>query len=474
LAFSINERKRTMSDNYLISNNPAKNYEEVGRVAVSTATEVEAAVRTAREVQGVWGALTVNERCVYFENFRNLIKSNFEELARLQTQEMGKPLSESRGECKGILHWLKWQIAHAPEFLAPRILDTYKDRAVNLHFEPYGVAAVVAPWNFPTYQFVLNSAQILLGGNTVVLKHSEECPLTAQFLTSLMQNAGFPEGVFQCVYGDGELGRELLKQEINLISFTGSSQAGKQVYQQAAKKFIPALLEMGGSSPGVVFEDADLEMSCQSVYNERFANCGQVCCALKRLIVHESIHDEVVAKIRNIIESQVVGDPLDEGTTIGPLAAKRQLELLEEQVADARKLGATIVTGGERLADLSGAFYRPTLITDIPEECRIIREEVFGPVLSVQKFSDEREAVKLANDTPYGLSAFIYTGDAERGTRVARQLQAGQISINGCSTFSDRAPFGGYKESGLGRNDGEFGYYGVTQMKVIAQPNEWS
>jgi len=462
-----------MSDNHLISTNPAKNYEEVGRVAVSTSKQIEAAVRAAREAQRTWGTLSVGERCTYFENFRSLIKNNFEELARLQTQEMGKPISGSRGECKGILHWLKWQIAHAPEFLAPRTLDTYEDRNVTLHFEPYGVAAVIAPWNYPTYQFVLNTAQILLGGNTVVLKPSEECPLTSQLLASLMHDASFPEGVFQCVYGDGAVGRTLLEQDINLVSFTGSSQTGKEVYKQAAKKFIPALLEMGGSSPGIVFEDANLEISCQSVYDQRFDNCGQVCCALKRLIVHESVHDEVVAKLKIIIESQVTGDPLDEKTTMGPLAAERQLKLLEEQVEDARERGATIITGGEGLSELSGAFYKPTLISNITSESRIVREEVFGPVLSVQKFSDEEQAISLANDTPYGLSAFIYTDDSERGSRVAARLQAGLININGCSFSSDRAPFGGYKESGIGRNDGEFGYYGVTQMKVIGKPKKW-
>ena len=459
-----------MQTSYLVSTNPAQAYVEIGRVPVSTKADVLTAANAARAAWPSWKALSVGERALYFSKFRDLLKANFDAITKLQTQEMGKPINESRGECKAILQWLKLHIQLAPETLAPQLLDSSDDFESRLHFEPYGVAAVIAPWNYPIYQFVVNTAQSLLAGNTVILKHSEECPLSAALLTSLMHDAGFPHGVFQCVYGDGAVGQELINQPIDFISFTGSSKTGKQIYEQAGKRFIPAIMELGGSSAGIVFEDAQVPNTCNSIVEERFRNCGQICCALKRLIVHESIFKSVLSGLKSVLEAQVVGDPMSDKTTVGPLAAKRQLELLEEQVSDARARGAKFVCGGQRVAGLDGAFYQPTLITDIDTDCRIWREEVFGPVLPVLPFSTEDQAVQLANNTPYGLSAFVYSQDQLRAQRVAQRLEAGQVSINGSSYFTDHAPFGGYKSSGIGRIDGTVGYRSVTQMKVISRP----
>lgn len=459
-----------MPEKFLISTNPADGYKEIGRVPFTSADEVARAVAVARKSYPQWRAKTVSERGQYFQKFRELLKAHLSEIAELQTKEMGKPISESMGECKGILHWLKWHISHAEQFLKPVALDRGDTYELVLHREPYGVAGVIAPWNYPTYQFVLNTVQAMLAGNVAILKHSEECPLTARLLTSLFHEAGLPDGVFQSIYGDGTVGAELLKQEINFVSFTGSSKVGKQIYRAAAEKFIPTVLEMGGSSPAIVFDDVDLDATCPSIFSERFRNCGQICCALKRLIVHESVHDQIVSNLKEIISAQVVGNPLEENTTVGSLSAKRQLELLEAQVEDARSKGATIVVGGERPAGLDGAFYAPTLVTDIPDGCRILTEETFGPVLPVVRFSSTEEAIQIANDTPYGLSAFVYSKDIDRAMRVASELEAGQVSINGNPYFADRSPFGGYKESGIGRNDGEQGYYTVTQMKVISKP----
>jgi len=314
--------------------------------------------------------------------------------------------------------------------------------------------------------------QPLLAGNTVVFKHSEECPLTSQLFAELMEKAGFPAGVFTCLYGDGVVGEMLLNQDINLIAFTGSSKVGEMIYKKAADKFIPAILEMGGSSPAIVFDDVDLDKTCLSVFVERFTNNGQICCALKRLIVHESIHDEIVKKITNIIKEQIVGDPLDEKTTIGSLSAKRQLEALELQVEDAKKLGATIVIGGKRPEGLDGAYYMPTLITNTTPDMRVVTEEVFGPVLPVIAFKTEEDAIRIANDTQYGLSAFVYSKDLKRANRIVHALEAGQVSINGCSYFSVNAPFGGYKRSGIGRTKGDIGFLQVTRQKVISRPSK--
>jgi len=458
--------------NELISTNPAKGYEEVGRIAVSSQKGVEEAVKKARDALPAWRALSAKERGAYFQSFLDLYKDRVEEVAELQTREMGKPISESLSECNGRAAALELNIERSIRVLEPQVLDSYDTHQTVLHFEPVGVAAAIAPWNFPTSQFLIAVGQPLLAGNTVVFKHSEENPLTSKLLADLMDEAGFPEGVFTCLYGDGAVGEMLTDQDIDLILFTGSSRVGEMLYKKAAEKFIPAVLEMGGSSPAIIFEDADLGETCPSVFGERFSNNGQICCALKRLIVHESIHDAVVEKLTKIIEEQVVGDPMNKNTTIGSLAAKRQLETLIVQVEDARKKGATIVTGGKQPKGLDGAYYMPTIITNTTPDMRVVTEEVFGPVLPILTFKTEEEALKIANDTPYGLSAFVYSKDLEQASRVAHALEAGQVSINGCSYFSTNAPFGGYKKSGIGRVKGDIGFLQVTQQKVISRPKK--
>jgi len=459
-----------INNKYLISTNPAKGYEEVGRVLISTEEEVIDAVKKAHEALPAWRALSIKNRREYFKKFLDLYKDRVKELAELQTREMGKPITESLSECNGRAATLELNVENSIKALEPQILDVYDTHQTELHFEPRGVVATIAPWNYPTSQFLIAIGQPLLAGNTIVFKHSEECPLTSQLLARLMKEAGFPEGVFTCLYGDGAVGEMLLNQNIDLIMFTGSSRVGEMIYKKAAEKFIPVVLEMGGSSPAIVFDDVDLDEICLSVFNERFKNNGQICCALKRLIVHESIQDQVVEILTKNINNQVIGDPLDEKTTIGSLSAKRQLETLEVQVEDARSNGATIVTGGKRAEGLDGAYYMPTLITNTTPDMKVVTEEVFGPVLPIITFKTEEEAIQIANDTPYGLSAFVYSKDLERASRVAHALEAGQVSINGCSYFSTNAPFGGYKKSGIGRTKGDIGFIQVTQQKVISRP----
>jgi len=460
----------SINNKYLISTNPAKGYEEVGRVLISTKEEIISAVKKAHEALPAWRALSVKDRGEYFQKFLDLYKKQVEKLAELQTKEMGKPITESLSECNGRVATLELNIERSIKALESQVLDVYDTYQTELHFEPHGVVVAIAPWNYPTSQFLIAIGQPLLTGNTMVFKHSEECPLTSQFLARLMKEAGFPEGVFTCLYGDGSVGEMLLNQDIDLIIFTGSSRVGEMIYRKAAEKFIPVILEMGGSSPAIVFDDVDLDETCLSIFNERFRNNGQICCALKRLIVHESICDQVVEKLRKIIDAQIIGDPLNEKTTIGSLSAKRQLETLEVQVEDAREKGAIIVTGGKQEEGLDGAYYMPTLITNTTSEMKVVTEEVFGPVLPIITFKTEKEALQIANNTQYGLSAFVYSKDLERASRIAHALEAGQVSINGCSYFSTNAPFGGYKKSGIGRTKGDIGFLQVTQQKVISRP----
>lgn len=456
----------------LVSTNPSDNYSVIGEVESSTDSEVIDAVKKAHEAKERWRNLTIKDRIPYFEKFISLLDANREVLASLQTKEIGKLITESRSEVDDSATMVKWIIDNAEKHLTPEVLDETETQITELHKEPYGVVASIVPWNFPVSNFIIGVMQVLICGNVVVFKHSEECPLTGKMLASLMDKAGFPQGVFSEIYGDGKTGQSLIDQDIDFITFTGSSKVGKQLYEKAAQKFIKARLELGGSSPGVIFEDADLEKAIPFYCEERFLACGQVCCALKRLIVHESIVDQVVAKMKAKIEAMVIGNPIDENTTLGPLVAKRQQVLLKEQFDDAVAKGVTVVTGGNIPSALKGAYFEPTLLTNVTPDMRVVTEEVFGPILPVITFKTEAEAIALANNTNYGLSAFVYSGDTDRAMRVASKISAGQLSVNGASYFTDNATFGGYKESGIGRGDGKYGFYESTQTKVVARPKK--
>ncbi|MEK6868786.1 MAG: aldehyde dehydrogenase family protein, partial [Nanoarchaeota archaeon] len=278
-----------------------------------------------------------------------------------------------------------------------------------------------------------------------------------------------PKGVFSEVYGAGDIGSKLLHQDIDLSWFTGSSKIGKEIYKIGAGKFIKVILEMGGSNPGIMFKDADIGKFIDKLYMKRFVACGQSCDGLKRLIVEEPIFNEVVEKLKNKIESKIVGDPDNEETDIGSLVAKRQLDLLDEQVKDAINKGAKIVTGGKKPSNLKGAYYIPTILTNITKDMRVWNEEVFGPVLVIVPFKHEDEAIALANDTKYGLGALVFTNDKKRAERVASKIEAGTIEINSAIHWITCNPFGGYKESGMGREHGILGFQELCQIKLISK-----
>lgn len=455
---------------YTISTNPARNYEEIKKVKTSTPEDVSAAVADAKLAFEMWNDLGVEGRRPYFEKFLEVYKTKIDAIAELQTKEMGKPLSSSKEEVESVVGWLENQLTIAPEMLGPEVVDSYDDYEIVVYREPFGLVGAVAPWNFPAFQLALATLPQLIAGNTVVFKHSEECVLTSELIAEAFAAAGFPKGVFTTLYGDGKVGEVLMQQDLNLIHFTGSTKVGQKLYKIAAEKFIPAVLEMGGSSPGIIFESVDVEKACLSVFDERNGNSGQVCSALKRLFVHASKYDEVVAKLSHIAAEQKVGDPFAADTTMGPLVAERQVVDLERQVKDAVSKGATVVCGGKRPEGLQGAFYEPTILVGVMGDMAVMTEEVFGPVLPVVSFETEDEAIQMANDTEYGLSAFVYTEDVEQADRVSAKLQTGQVSVNGKPFFSDNTPFGGYKKSGIGRSDGKLGYLYITQPKVVSRP----
>lgn len=453
----------------LVSTNPAKNYEKLGEVEVSTEQEIQEAVKNARKANQSWATLPVSERLAYLQRFVDALKSRADEAAKLISQEMGKPISDAKGEVQTAIDDTTWIIENAESVLNPVTIREDENGVIEQHNEPYGVSAAIAAWNFPLTNFKECVLQDLAAGNTVVFKHSEENPLVGKLIDELMQTAEFPEGVFTQVYGAGEVGDILTDQDVDFISFIGSSKVGRTLYKKAAEKFINVRLEMGGSSPGIVFEDVDIETTARQVVSDRFFNTGQVCDAMKRLLVQESIYDEFISAVQKEVESLNFGSPDKEAVSVSCLVAERQVQPILDQINKSVEQGAEILVGGKKAKNMDGAYIEPTLITNVTENMPVWAEEVFGPVLPVMTFKDEAEAIKLANNTQYGLSGYVHTADKERAVRVAKEIKAGQIATNGVHNYYPEVCFGGYKASGIGRTCGPAGLLTGTQIKIITR-----
>ncbi|HSX05279.1 MAG TPA: aldehyde dehydrogenase family protein [Candidatus Saccharimonadales bacterium] len=456
----------------LTSTNPARNYESVGSVEISTDIEITAKVAKAQAAKTAWKELGVAARIKLLEPIRDEFVARRDEFVDLIVRETGKAIGDARAEMERYTdHELNWFLENGERALANETTVKDEESYHRIVFEPYGVAAVISPWNFPFGMAAWGIFPNLIAGNPVVFKTSEECPLTGKLMEEIILNHNLPEGVFAEVYGAGSVGQKLAESDINLIWFTGSTRTGKLLYKIAADKFIKAVLEMGGSNPCVVFGDVDIAQAAPVIFNGRFRNNGQFCSALKRLIVHEGIADELIAALRKIIEEQKVGDPFDPQTDHGSLVAKRQVDLLQEQYNDALAKGAKVAARAELPEGLKGAFFPPTLLTGITKNMRVWHEEVFGPVFPVVTFKTEEEAIELANDTRYGLGARVMSGDTDRAIRVASKIDAGSILLNLETRLTAANPFGGYKDSGLGRERSIHGLQELCQLKAIQDHN---
>jgi succinate-semialdehyde dehydrogenase / glutarate-semialdehyde dehydrogenase len=453
----------------LISTNPGKNYEIVGEVEISTNDEIKQKVQDANNAKLAWKQLGMTKRIELIKQVAQEFTKRQKEIILLITQEMGKPIEEARSEViefsdemEGFYKWAK--IA-----LTDEVTHEDEDSKHTIIYEPWGTVAAITPWNFPFEMFVWATFPNLIAGNTVLFKMSEECAVLGKLIDEIMSNSVLPKGVFSSVHGARDVGATLVDQDIDMIWFTGSTRTGQLLYKKAANKFIKAMLEMGGSNPGIVFEDVSPQEIAEHLYDKRFKNCGQICMSMKRLIVHESIFEETVEELKKQILTKKVGYPENENTDIGSLAAKRQLDLLIEQVNDAVDKGAKVEVGGMPFTEIDGAYYSPTLLTNITPEMKVWHEEVFGPVLSVVSFKTEDEAIKLANDTIYGLGAVVFSKDKLRAKNVATLIDAGSVEVNGVSRWKECNPFGGYKKSGMGREHGVIGFRELTQVKVISE-----
>ncbi len=453
----------------LTSTNPSRNYEVIGTVEASTEQEVHDAVAKARAAQPAWAGLSQQDRNEAITSFVEICRQHIEDVALITSKEMGKPISQARSQVEEALDYFRDYMTMAEKALASEVVFENNTERHHLNREPLGVVACITPWNFPFLNIPWQAGQALIAGNTIVYKPSEEIPLFAKLISELIIESALPNGVFTILFGDGSVGEALVQQPVEAILFTGSSRTGQHITKLAARNSTRVLTEMGGSAPGIVFEDANVPAIIDTLYAMRFDNSGQYCDGLKRLIVHESKLDEVLAALARVNAGKRVGDALEETTDFGPLVAKRQLHTLTEQVQDALDKNAQIAFGGKQPTGLQGAYYEPTVLTQVTSDMRVWREEVFGPVLPVVTFRKEAEAIRLANDTVYGLGAFIFTTDKERYFRVARQLQTGIVAHNNALYFSTSSPFGGYKQSGNSRTGGIEGFHEITQVKLVSE-----
>lgn len=447
----------------LVSFNPA-NGEEVGRVPITPAAEVGEVVARARAARGSWAELSPRERAAVLAPAGNRLAERAEELGALLTREMGKPLREGIGEVRGCGRSLEKSAGEMAEAFEPEPLEDDHTRSM-LYFDPFGVCAAITPWNFPLAMPHWMVLPALMAGNTVVLKPSEETPLIAQAYVDTLTEF-LPQDVLQIVHGADEQGRALVDADVDLIAFTGSRETGKKIMQAAAGSLKRVILELGGKDPLIVLEDADLDRAARFAVQNSFRNAGQVCVSTERIYVQESIAPQFEERMAKLMAEMKVGPGDQEGSEIGPMINERQRDHVLAQIDAAVRMGARVAAGGGHEAN----FVRPTLLTGLREDMAIMREETFGPVACVVHFQDPEDAVRQANDTPFGLGAAVFGGDPERTRAVARRLEAGMIGINkGCGGASG-SPWVGAKQSGYGYHGSKAGHRQFAQARVLSEP----
>jgi acyl-CoA reductase-like NAD-dependent aldehyde dehydrogenase len=453
--------------------NPATG-EVLREFACATPFEVTAAVRRAKAAQPAWAETPLKKRLEVVQRFQRLLSERKQQVARTITSETGKPYVEALlTEILVALDTARFLLGESYEILREKPVPhgslATKTKRGRLVREPYGVIGIISPWNYPFSIPATQSLAALVTGNAVVLKPSELTSLSALELASLLREAGVPENIFQLVLGDGPAGAALAESEIDKLVFTGSVATGKRIAQMAAAKLLPVVLELGGKDPMIVLDDADIDVASSGGVWAAFVNAGQACLSVERCYVHRTIYDSFVSLCADKTKQLRVGNGMDSDTDIGPLIHDRQLRIVERHVEDGRARGARIVTGGGRLPLLGPNFYTPTVLADVTHEMLIMREESFGPVLPIMAFDSDDEAVRLANDSEYGLAASVWTRDRLRGERIARQVKAGTVMVNdavSCYGISE-APHGGIKASGIGRTHGKPGLEEMVRAKYI-------
>ena len=453
--------------------NPATG-ELLAEVAEADKADIDKAVAAARRAfEGKWSKMSARDRGRLLYKLSQLIEARANELAALETADNGKPIRESQyvdlpQVVENFEYFAGWATKIEGETIpVPGQMFNYTLR------EPVGVCGQIIPWNFPLLMAAWKLAPALAAGNTIVLKPAEQTPVNAMELGKLIQEAGFPDGVVNIVPGYGETAGAALASHpgINKVAFTGSTEVGKIIARAAAENLTKVSLELGGKAPNIVFADADIEQAVNGAMMGIFFNQGQVCCAGSRLFIAEEVKDQFIDRLTEKASKIKVGDPMDQSTMMGPQVSKEQLDRIQSYMEIGRGEGATICVGGEppklEGAFKNGYFFQPTILSDVKNQMRVAQEEIFGPVVSILSFKDEEDLLKQANDTIYGLSAGLWTRDITRAHRFAKEVKAGTVWINTFNMFNAASPFGGYKQSGYGREMGKHALELYTQVKSV-------
>jgi acyl-CoA reductase-like NAD-dependent aldehyde dehydrogenase len=435
------------------------------RYKSSTKADVDKAVAKAKKAFERWHVFSPSKRAVYLERAAKTLRAQKEKLARIITQEMGKPIKESLPEVTKCAWALEYYSENGPKFLTPEAAKTDATDSY-VAFEPLGVVGSIMPWNFPLWQCIRFAAPALMAGNTTVFKPSSITPQSGLALQYAFESTGYIPDCFSIVLGSAQTANHLIESDTVAISFTGSVNAGRTVAQRASNQLKEFVLELGGSDPLIVLEDADVEAASTGAVAGRFINNGQSCIATKRIFVVKQVLDEFLEKFVKKTKSLRVGDPLSPDTDIGPMVREDALKTLDGQIRDAVRQGADVEIGGERLKR-NGSFYAPTILTNVTPKMRIMKEETFGPAAPVVAVKDENEAIKLANDSEFGLGATVWGIDTRRAEKVAREISAGLVTINNVVVSDPRMPFGGVRHSGIGRELSRYGMLEFTNIKSV-------
>ena len=446
--------------------NPA-NGQQLGSVPKMGAEETREAIDAAARALPAWRALTARERATILRRWFDLMMEHQDDLARLMTLEQGKPLAEAKGEIGYAASFIEWFAEEGKRIYGDTIPGHQADKRLLVIKQPIGVTAAITPWNFPS-AMITRKAGPAAAGCTMVLKPASQTPFSALALAELANRAGIPEGVFNVVTGSAsEVGNELTGNPlVRKLSFTGSTEIGRQLMEQCAKDIKKVSLELGGNAPFIVFDDADLDKAVEGALASKFRNAGQTCVCANRLYIQDGVYDRFAEKLQQAVSKLQIGDGLQPNVTIGPLIDEKAIAKVQEHIADALDKGARVATGGKS-HELGGNFFQPTILVDVPSDAKVAKEETFGPLAPLFRFKDEADVIAQANDTEFGLAAYFYARDLGRVFRVGEALEYGIIGINTGLISTEVAPFGGVKSSGLGREGSKYGIEDYLEIKYM-------
>jgi succinate-semialdehyde dehydrogenase/glutarate-semialdehyde dehydrogenase len=452
----------------IVVKNPATG-EPIGEVPALGAAETRRAIEAAHRAQGAWRAMLAKERAAILRKLNDLMLENTDDLATIMTAEQGKPLAESKGEIAYAASFIEWFAEEGKRIYGDTIPQNAKGRRILVLKEPIGVFAAITPWNFPAAMITRKAGPGWAAGCTGVIRPASQTPFSALALAVLAERAGMPPGVCNVITGpSGETGAELTSNPmVRKLTFTGSTEVGAKLLAQCAPTVKKTSMELGGNAPFIVFDDADLDAAVAGAMASKYRNTGQTCVCANRILVQDGVYDVFATKLKTAVEAMKVGNGMEPGVSQGPLINADAVKKVEQHIADAVKRGANVVTGGHRHR-LGGNFFEPTILANVPNDAMIFREETFGPVAPLFRFKTEEEAVRLANDTEFGLASYFYSRDVGRIFRVAEALEYGIIGINEGIISTEVAPFGGMKSSGLGREGSKYGIEDYLEIKYLA------